>query len=186
MTVTTPLSGTVVTSYDYDSADRLITVTRAGVPTSYTWSDRGELLTDGAQSYQWDAAGRLVGVSGPGGLDVVYSYNGAGDRVAMVMNGVETTYVVDPFGLVDGVSQVLLEEAAGAARRYLYGLDLFAQQAGATTYLAYDALSVRLHTDAGGQVTAQYRYAPFGEVVGAGPAGYGFTGERWDGSTNFL
>jgi RHS repeat-associated protein len=181
LTETTPLSGTIVTMYTYDYADRLTAVTRGGVETPYTWSDRGELLDDGTQEYAWDAAGRLVGVSGPGGLEVAYSYDGASDRVAMVVDGVTTTYAVDPFSPVDNVSQVLEEETGGAETRYFYGLDLLAQTGSTmTTYLGYDALSVRLRLDEDGDIAAHYEYAPFGEVRGQGPAGYGFTGERWD------
>jgi RHS repeat-associated protein len=187
MTETTPLSGTVVTTYDYDPADRLTAVTRGGVETPYSWSDRGELLDDGTQEYAWDAAGRLVGVSGPGGLEVAYSYDGANDRVAVIVDGVTTTYAVDPFSPVDNVSQVLAEETGGAETRYFYGLDLLAQQQGVTlTYLGYDALSVRLHLDGDGNIAAHYQYAPFGEVRGASPAGYGFTGERWDAPVGLL
>jgi RHS repeat-associated protein len=87
---------------------------------------------------------------------------------------------------LDVVPQVL-EEAGEQEARYLYGLDLFArQEGGTTTYLGYDALSVRLHLDEGGAIVAQYRYGPFGEVVGEGPAGYGFTGERWDEPVGLL
>ena len=82
---------------------------------------------------------------------------------------------------LDAVAQVLAETTGNDTSRYLYGLDLFAQQQDATTtYLGYDALSVRLHLDADGAIAATYRYGPYGEVVGAGPAGYGYTGEQWD------
>jgi RHS repeat-associated protein len=39
---------------------------------------------------------------------------------------------------------------------------------------------VRLHLDEDGAIAGQYRYGPFGEVMGERPQGYGFTGERWD------
>jgi len=187
LTETTPLSGTIVTTYDYDDADRLLTVTRAGAATAYTWNDRGDLLADGTQEYAWDAAGRLASVSVSGGPEVAYLYDGGNDRTAMIVAGVTTTYVVDPFGLVNHVSQVLAEETDGAATRDFYGLDLLAQAGSTTTtYLGYDALSVRLHLGEDGGLTAAYRYGPFGEVMGAEPAGYGFSGERWDEPVGLL
>jgi RHS repeat-associated protein len=76
---------------------------------------------------------------------------------------------------------VLVEATGEESTRNLYGLDLLAQQSGATTYLGYDALSVRLHMDEDGATTAQYQYGPFGETIGEEPESYGFTGERWDG-----
>ncbi len=173
------------TTYQYDAANRLVAVTRAGVTTPYTWSERGELLADGEQAYSWDAAGRLVGVSGPG-RSVVYSYDGENERLAMTVNEETTAYVVDPFSPVDGVSQVLRETGGQGARAYLYGLDLLGHvQDGVMRYYGYDALSVRLHLEAG-TVVATYRYGPFGEEVGAGPAGYGYAGERWDGAVGLL
>ncbi|MEM3555081.1 MAG: RHS repeat-associated core domain-containing protein, partial [Candidatus Micrarchaeaceae archaeon] len=108
-------------------------------------------------------------------------------RVEKTVNGVRTVYRVDPFSPVDNVPQVLVEEAGGEAVRYLYGLDLLGEvRAGTPTYYGYDALSIRLGLGEGGALTARYRYAPFGEVVGEGPAGYGFTGERWDGEVGLL
>lgn len=79
---------------------------------------------------------------------------------------------------LDAVPQVLRETTGGQSTRNLYGLDLFAQQQGATTtYLGYDALSVRLHLDEAGDIAAAYRYGPYGEVGDDGPEGYGYTGE---------
>ncbi len=83
--------------------------------------------------------------------------------------------------ILDAVSQVLEETTGGVSTRYLYGLDLLAQQrGGTTTYLGYDAMSVRLHLNSSGAVVGQYRYGPFGEVYGEEAEGYGYTGERWD------
>jgi RHS repeat-associated protein len=153
----------------------------------WPWNGRGDLLSEGTQEYHWDAAGRLVGVDGAGGLDVLYWYDGAGNRVAAEVDGVKTQYAVDRFNPVDVVPQVLVEETAGEGVRYLYGLDLLGDVQGSTTrYYGYDALSVRLHLDESGDVTAQYRYTPFGQPMGEGPPGYGFTGERWDGYIKML
>jgi RHS repeat-associated protein len=94
---------------------------------------------------------------------------------------------VDPANPVDYVSQVLEETTGEVSIRYLYGLDLLAQQqGGTTTHLGYDALSVRLHLNGSGTVAAQYRYGPFGETFGEEPTGYGYSGERWDSYTNLL
>jgi YD repeat-containing protein len=47
---------------------------------AYTWDANGNLLSDGARSYTYDHANRLVGVNGVG-LAVSYAYNGLGDRL---------------------------------------------------------------------------------------------------------
>jgi uncharacterized protein RhaS with RHS repeats len=58
-TYTATITNTVVTTYAYDAANRLVNA--GGV--AYTWSDAGRLLADGAYTYTWDAAGRLITVT---------------------------------------------------------------------------------------------------------------------------
>ena len=193
LTETTPLSGTIVTTYSYDLADRLITVTQSAQVTTYTWSDRGDLLDDGKQEYTWDAAGRLTGVSVTDGPEVAYLYDGGNDRVALVVDGVTTTYVVDPYNPVESVSensplsQVLVETTEEETTMYLYGLDLLGHMRdGDAVYYGYDAQNLRLHLNGSGEIAAQYHYGPFGEVVGDNPIGYGYSGDRWDSQAKLL
>jgi RHS repeat-associated protein len=71
--------------------------------------------------------------------------------------------------------------------RYLYGLDLLGHLGdNGVRYYGYDALSVRLHLNNAGELAADYRYGPFGEVLGEGPAGYGFSGERYDAAPELV
>ncbi len=59
-TATTPLAGTVVTTYTYDAANRLLASWSADSLITYTWDARGNLIGDGVFTYTYNAAGRLV------------------------------------------------------------------------------------------------------------------------------
>ncbi|MFB0535680.1 MAG: RHS repeat-associated core domain-containing protein [Anaerolineae bacterium] len=155
-----------------------------GVP--YTWDDNGNpstgsgqaLLSDGTRTYSYDAADRLVGVSG-GGVNASYTYNGDGLRVGQTINGQGTTFTWD----VAAALPQVLATSNGAA--YVHGLSLLAQQqAGAWQYPLPDGLgSVRHWTDASSQVTYVARYAPFGALLwqqGTAPGPWGFAGEMQD------
>jgi RHS repeat-associated protein len=105
----------------------------------------------------------------------------------MQVDGTSTSYLVDPFNGVNGVSQVLSEESAGQSTQYLYGLDLLGHLGdNGASYYAYDALSVRVHFNNAGEIGADHRYGPFGEVLGVGPSGYGFSGERYDAEVGLV
>ena len=49
--VTTTITSTVVSTREYDIANRLITVTTDGQVRTLEWSDAGELLRDGNDTY---------------------------------------------------------------------------------------------------------------------------------------
>jgi RHS repeat-associated protein len=156
-----------VTSYQYDSANRLASVN--GV--TYTFDANGNLLNDGQNSYAYDSANRLISFNGTGS----FSYNGLGDR--LTQNG--THYTLD---LNAGLTQVLSD----GTNTYIYGLGRIAQTGSTTEYFLTDALgSVRQLTDAGGAITLTKAYDPYGVVTqasGAGQSAYGYTGEQQDAS----
>ena len=81
----------ITTTYSYDNANRLTSVN--GQP--YTWDANGNLLADGVLTYTYDAANRLITVAQGLTLTTGYAYNGLGDRVNKVVNGVVTTYTLD-------------------------------------------------------------------------------------------
>jgi RHS repeat-associated protein len=112
--------------------------------------------------------------------------NGAGDRVAKMVDGVTTDYVLDPAA---GLTQVLQETTGGQAASYLYGADLLAQyDSGTWAYHVNDGLgSVRQLADPIGQVVQGYSFSPFGVPLGeSGGEPYGFTGEQWDASAGLV
>ena len=167
------------TSYTYDIANRLTGVN--GV--TYTWDNNGNLLNDGTAAYTYDYNNKLVGLTQ--GTDVYqYAYNGLGDRIRQIVNGVTTDYVLD---INTGLTQVLQD----GTNTYLYGVNRVSQAtATETEYFLPDALgSVRNLTDENAANTLTQSYTPFGEVLessGAGQTGYAFTGEMYDPTTGLV
>ncbi len=105
----------MVDYYIHHVANRLASVD--GI--TYTWDANGNLLSDGAKSYTYDHANRLVGVN-RSGVSVSYSYNGLGDRLSETANGVPKQYTMD---LNAGLTQVLDD----GTNTYLYGNGRIAQ-----------------------------------------------------------
>ena len=158
-----------VTSYQYDTANRLTT---AGGQT-YTFDANGNLLSDGQNTYAYDSANRLISVSSGQSSVSSYQYNGLGDRLSQ--NGVN--YTLD---LNAGLTQVLSD----GTNTYTYGLGRISQTSTTTEYFLGDALgSVRQLTNTAGEVTYAKSYDPYGvvtQVSGAGQSAYGYTGEQTD------
>jgi RHS repeat-associated protein len=109
-----------------------------------------------------------------------FLYNGQGDRIAQIEDGVQTPYLLD---LNAGLTQVLND----GTRAYVYGLDLVSQQTGINEeYPLRDELgSVRQVTDQSSAITGYKSYEPYGEVLtssGEEHTPYGFAGEWTDTS----
>ncbi len=161
------------TYYTYDVANRL---TNVGL-TAYTWDNNGNLLYDGAITYTYDVANRLITATQSVNT-YGFTYNGLGDRLRQMVNGVPITYALD---INTGLTQVL----ADGPNVYLYGVNRVAQQSPTSTdYFLSDALgSVRQLTTVTASVTLARSYQPFGTILnstGAGTTSYAFTGEWHD------
>jgi RHS repeat-associated protein len=140
------------------------------------------LLDDGANTYTYDSANRLISVNNTQSSTLsTYGYDGLGNRVSQTVNGVTTSYALD---LNAGLTQVLSD----GANTYLYGNGRIGElQPGGFAYHLGDALgSVRQLTDASGSVTLAKNYEPYGSVlgsVGSGGSAFAFTGEQYDAAT---
>jgi RHS repeat-associated protein len=174
-----------VTLYEYDAANRLVSVTSGQHPvTSYEWDANGNLLSDGVNTYTYDTANRLVSVSNQSSV-ISYQYSGLGDRLTETVNGVTTTFTMD---LNTGLTQALSD----GTHEYLYAHTRLAQvhltpDTGTPDTLEYflgDALgSVRQLTDSTGAVTFARTYDPYGvttTATGNSASAYGFTSECTD------
>ena len=165
------------TGYSYDIANRLITIS-GGI--TYTWDADGNLIDNGqGVTYTYDAANRLLALND---TTFTFAYDGLGNRLHQVAQGVPITYTNDTAG---DLSQVLVETTNTGATTYLYGLERLAQQSAASTdYFLDDGLgSVRQLADASGEITLLKNYEPFGRVItstGSGATRYDFAGEYKD------
>ncbi len=103
---------------------------------AYDWDLNGNLLSDGSNTYSYDHANRLTGVSSAQS-SATFAYNGLDDRLQQTVGGVTTQYTLD---INNSLSQVL----ADGANRYLYGMGRIAQQTPAGLhYFLPDALGWR-------------------------------------------
>ncbi len=175
------------TTYTYDIANHL-KVARSMTTVNgvtYTWDNnhlkvaRGNLTNDGVNTYAYTIENRLSSITN-GGETSYYYYNGLGDRLFQLVDGVTTHYMLD---MNAALTQVLTD----GTQTYLYGLSRLGQKDATTMeFFLGDALgSVRQMTDSIGAITLEKRYTPFGEVIastGTGESVYGYTGEVTDPS----
>jgi RHS repeat-associated protein len=180
--VATGTSTTVVTATDPSGNQRTNTyqVTISGATKTFTYDANGSLTAEGAKTYEWDGANRLVRVLDGGAEVARFVYDGLGRRAQKVSGGVTRTYVYE--------AENALEErlSSGATIRYVHapGIDqpVAGVQSGTTTYYLADHLgSILLATDASAAVTLTRQYDPWGNLLqGSTTAGYAFTGREWD------
>lgn len=128
-----------------------------------TWDAAGNPLSDGEQSFSYDAAGRQTQASWN---NTVMGYDGDGLRVKKVEDGVTTYYIRS--SVLGG--QVVMELPSwayyGWTRGYVYGEGgqlLAVQQEGGVEWVHQDAVtkSQRL-TNSQGTVTAALEFDPWG------------------------
>ncbi|WP_249070113.1 putative Ig domain-containing protein [Argonema antarcticum] len=177
-----------LTNYIYDNNDRLL----SDGSSSYTYDNNGNTLSrikDATERvvYSWDYENRLVGanITKPSGnVQNQYKYNPDGIRVATIVNGQETRYLIDAN---QAYAQVLEEYTPGGAVQasYVYGKDLISQnRGGVRSFYHVDGLgSTRALTNASGVVTDTYDYGAYGNLLGSVSNtinNYRFAGEQFD------
>ena len=175
-------TGGGVVNYAYDAANRLTSVNGQ----AHTWDNNGNLLSDGVRSYTYDHANRLTQVVS-GTLTTQFTYDGLGNRTATTVDGVTTRYALDVAG---GLPEVIVATTGGASTQYLQveGQILAQHDSGTWGYILPDHLgSVRIETDALGQVTVARHFDPFGVPMQAdGGSPFGYTGEWWESHAELL
>jgi RHS repeat-associated protein len=144
-----------------------------------TYDANGNMLSDGTNSFTWDARNHLASMN-MGGES--FQYDAFGRRVAKTVLGATTNY------LYDGVKPV--QELSGTtptANLLSGGIDeAFSRtdSIGTANFLA-DALGSTLaQTDSSGNTFAQYTYEPFGNTTGTGGStnSFQYTGRENDGT----
>jgi RHS repeat-associated protein len=150
-------SGTVDYTYN-DMKNRLLT---AG-PSNFTYDLDGQLAGLDSTTYAFDYEHRLTSISGTDSIQ--YAYDGSGNRLEAVRDGVTTRYIYDAAGN-------LLAEADGLnniTRYYIHGQGLLAMVNPADEIYCYhfDAIgSTIAMTDETQAMVNTYAYTPFGSIA---------------------
>ncbi len=174
-------------AYTYDANGNRLSKTVNGVAESYTYDLGDKMLTAGAKSYTYDAAGRTVGINAPGGtttltydyesrvtaitgpgINETHTYNGLDTRVGTVQGGVSRTFVRDGSYVTDPVLR------DGQAT---YTTGVSERRGGVSTWSHSGLKNVDAQTSGAGAIQATRVYDAFGAELSAtgtwkGPFGY--------------
>ena len=148
--------------------------------------DGNVTLAANGKSYTYDSENHMTSANN-GAVRMIY--DGDGNRVAKIVNGVTTQYLVDDLNPT-GLPQVVEEVVNGAVtRQYTYGLQRISQQqfinsTWTPSFYVYDGGgSVRQLTNSAGVVTDEYEYDAYGNSFtksGTTPNNYLYRGEQFD------
>jgi RHS repeat-associated protein len=164
-------------SFGYNADDQI---------SSESYDLDGNVLAAGGNTFVYDAENHMTSANN-GAVRMIY--DGDGNRVAKIVNGVTTQYLVDDLNPT-GLPQVVEEVVNGAVtRQYTYGLQRISENqsingAWTTSFYVYDgAGSVRQLANYNGAVTDEYGYDAFGYSFtkqGTTPNNYLYRGEQFD------
>ena len=134
---------------------------------SFTYDANGAMIDNGAgQTYEWDAAQRLVAINYAGGARSEFSYDGLGRRTKIVEKNGSGTVTSTKMFVWDGME--IAEERDGnnavTKRFYPHGMQtLNSQQQTLNFYYTRDHLgSLRELTDSTGALRGRWIYDPYG------------------------
>ena len=141
---------------EYDAAGNRIQVKDSGVETAYNTNNLNQYTSVGTATYSYDTDGnlisktegsntwtytydsenRLIGAVTPEGT-WSYEYDALGNRIASILNGQRTEYLLDPTGLGDVVGEY--GGNGNIIARYTHGLGLVSRVDGTNAASYYDA-----------------------------------------------
>ena len=171
MTTKTNNAVTEIRSYSYGNENRLLTVTNqsgAAAHCHYAYDPAGnriqKVATNNTAFYTYDER-NLMTSYGDKTNQIAYTCNGDAQRVSQTVNGAVTTYIIDPNRSPFEVVQERNSSGTITAS-YTFGATRLATWNGsAVTFELTDQLgSVRLVTDASGNVIQSYNYDVFGST----------------------
>jgi RHS repeat-associated protein len=154
-------------------------VTQGATSKAFTYDANGNMTSDGARTYEWDAENRLVAIKDGGNTIASYTFTHHGIRASKTVAGVTTAYVLEDADVVEE------RVGTGGTTRHFQGPpidNVLAMQdgGGVATYLTRDHLgSVREHMNSAGVLTLRRDYDPWGNMsLGASVGGWAYTGRE--------
>jgi RHS repeat-associated protein len=181
LSLNSSLPGISSGSFGYNADDEI---------SSETYDAGGNVLATGSNTYTYDTENHMTSENN-GSVKLIY--DGDGYRVAKIVNGVTTQYLVDDLNPT-GLPQVVEEVVNGAVtRQYTYGLQRISQNLSPTvtgnstwtpSFYVYDGGgNVRQLTDSNKNMTDEYEYDAYGNSFtksGTTPNNYLYRGEQYD------
>ena len=151
--------------------------------TALSYDANGNLLSDGTNTYSWDARNHLTAIAGP--VDASFVYDAFGRRAAKTLSGVSTEFLYD--GL-NPVQELNGSNPPSPTAELLTGLDIDeyftrTDTSGTMDFLTDTLGSTIALTNSGGSINTSYTYGPFGNVTISGQSNansYQFTGREND------
>jgi RHS repeat-associated protein len=156
-----------------------------------TYDANGSTTASAGKTYVYDFENRIKSVNSG---QLVFVYDGDGNRVAKTVAGVTTKFLVDtnsPTSYAQVVEEIV---GSNVQRVYEHGHSLLSQTQligtnWVTSFYGFDGHgSVRFLTDSTGAVTDTYTYDAFGNLIastGTTPNNYLYAGEQFDTSLGF-
>ncbi len=169
------------TTYSYDNADQLTSMTPPGSGAiSYTYDANGAVTARSSDAFTWNAAQQLASASIAGSDPESFTYNGDGLRQTRTdtATNLTTSFVWD----ASVRTPVVLDDGT----QYVYGASGLAEQVVNSTpyYVLSDGLSSTLAVvDGTGTVQQTYSYDVFGKATAGTnnhPTEYNFAGQQTD------
>jgi RHS repeat-associated protein len=151
------------------------------INSGYTYDVRGNLTSDGVNTYVWDRANRLLSSGGAN-----HAYDGMGNRVTSTVSGTTTRYLLD---VQAPLTNVIAATSGANTTRYVHAAGgLLSQEdaAGDWQWLLSDGLgSIRSVVDTAFLALEHRHYEPYGNLFGGtmNETPFGFTGEWRDSVT---
>jgi RHS repeat-associated protein len=208
--LTVTKNGAAAESYGYDASGNRTSATIFGAGIAATDEAQDRVLTHGATSYAYTAAGELA-TRTTGGQTTTYQYDAAGNLASVAQPGTTIAYVTDGRDrragrrvngtlvqslLYDGKRRVIAELDGGGAlvSRFVYAgshVPAYLVKGGVAHRIVTDQLgSVRLVVNAStGAVAQRIDYDTFGRVTSDTNPGFqpfGFAGGLYDATTGLV
>jgi RHS repeat-associated protein len=148
------------------------------VGPTITFDATGNMLTDGVNSYVWDAENRLIRINYPGnGNNSQFSYDAFGHNVKII-EVVDGTITSTKQFVQDGIDRAEARDSTGAVSAQYFTLG---QSSGAANYFyqVTDRGDIAGVTDSSGSVLSSIAYDPYGRFTvlsGSFVSDFGFTG----------
>jgi RHS repeat-associated protein len=186
----------IVTRYEVDDNDRLMSEAAAGNSTRYTYDDNGnttgQAKPESWTRYTFDDANRLVRTQSSAGLDVTTGYGAEGVRNRETAAGQTKTWLIDANRDYAQTLEAYTGNQLNMA--WAFGNELLSQVSvsGSGLHerdLSTDGMgSIRQATDAAGRVTDTFEYDAFGNDLvrtGVSHIDHRYRSEQVDPNTGF-